>query len=76
MLALTTGHSKPSPKQNHVLVRTRAFAVNSTDIFPGNEERTTGIECVGMVEDAGGVKGLRVGQTVAVIDAAGGLWQE
>ncbi|KAI8918254.1 hypothetical protein DFJ77DRAFT_454948 [Powellomyces hirtus] len=75
-LSISTSHEQPTPKPNHVLVRVRAFAVNQQDLKPTDEDRATGCECVGVVEDCGDVNGLRVGATVAVIGAAGGVWRD
>ncbi|TPX68092.1 hypothetical protein SpCBS45565_g03326 [Spizellomyces sp. 'palustris'] len=76
-LTLSTDAVKPSPRPNHILVRVRAFAVNRQDLKIGPSVKDAGVECVGSVEDAGGVKGLRVGATVAVLSfGEGGLWKD
>jgi NADPH:quinone reductase-like Zn-dependent oxidoreductase len=77
---------RPEPGAGQVRVRVRASPVNPSDLLVVRGEygrlpqlpATPGFEGVGVVEAAGrGVLGrLRVGKRVAVLNAAGGNWQE
>lgn len=60
-LVYTTTHPTPAPKAGHVLIRVKAYGLNRSELltrqglspsiqFP----RVLGIECVGVVKDAGG----------------------
>ncbi|KDQ24474.1 hypothetical protein PLEOSDRAFT_1094309 [Pleurotus ostreatus PC15] len=60
-LVYNVSHPAPAPKQGHVLIRVKAFGLNRSELFtrqghsPGiTFPRVLGIECVGLVEDAGG----------------------
>ncbi len=60
-LVYNASYPAPAPKQGHVLIRVKAFGLNRSELFtrqghsPGiTFPRVLGIECVGLVEDAGG----------------------
>ncbi|KAJ7661657.1 chaperonin 10-like protein [Mycena rosella] len=60
-LVYTTTHPTPQPKSGHVLIRVKAFGLNRSELYtrqglsPGLVfPRVLGIECVGVVKDAGG----------------------
>ena len=64
---------RPEPRAGWVRIRVRAFGLNRSELFtrqghsPGVRfPRVLGIECVGVVDDAGGT-GLPPGQTVAAL---------
>ncbi|KAL0954543.1 hypothetical protein HGRIS_003508 [Hohenbuehelia grisea] len=72
-LQYTTSHPAPEPKPGHVLIRVHAFGLNRSELFtrqghsPGiSFPRVLGIECVGVVKDAGGGQ-WKEGDTVAAI---------
>ncbi|KAJ7454688.1 chaperonin 10-like protein [Mycena latifolia] len=72
-LVYTTTHPMPQPKTGHVLLRVKAFGLNRSELFtrqghsPGIVfPRVLGIECVGVVKDAGGGK-WKEGDVVAAI---------
>ncbi|KAI9106031.1 hypothetical protein DFS34DRAFT_574907 [Phlyctochytrium arcticum] len=74
---VSTTAEKPAAQAKYVLVAVRAFAINRQDLIPGDKDKGVGLEAVGTVEDAGGVKGLRVGATVAVLGPVeDGLWKD
>ncbi|KAJ3298149.1 hypothetical protein HK104_011142 [Borealophlyctis nickersoniae] len=81
-LEYTATHPKPSPSPNHVLIRVHAFGVNRPDILARKGEdgskaklpRVLGVECVGVVEDDGGIEGIKVGSVVVAL--LGGLGRE
>ncbi|MBX2874372.1 MAG: zinc-binding dehydrogenase [Saprospiraceae bacterium] len=62
----------PSPKQGHILIEIKAFGINRSELYTRQGHsgdavtlpRVLGIECVGLVKDAGGTD-LREGQKVA-----------
>ncbi len=63
----------PKPRQGWTLIRIRAFGLNRSEWFTRNGDspsvkfpRVLGIECVGEVEDSGGL-GLEKGATVAAM---------
>ncbi|KAJ6489125.1 chaperonin 10-like protein [Mycena sanguinolenta] len=72
-LVYTTTHPMPQPKAGHVLIRIKGFGLNRSELFtrqglsPGlSFPRILGIECVGVVHDAGGGK-WKEGDVVAAI---------
>lgn len=71
-LVYTTDHPTPSPKAGHVLIRVKAYGLNRSELFtrqghsPGIQfPRVLGIECVGLVKDAGGGSLWKQGDVVA-----------
>jgi NADPH:quinone reductase-like Zn-dependent oxidoreductase len=72
-LVYTTSHPAPQPKAGHVLIRIKGFGLNRSELYtrqglsPGLVfPRVLGIECVGVVKDAGGGK-WKEGDVVAAI---------
>lgn len=72
-LVYTTTHPAPQPKSGHVLIRVKAFGLNRSELYtrqglsPGLVfPRVLGIECVGVVKDAGGGQ-WKEGDVVAAI---------
>ncbi|KAJ6489096.1 chaperonin 10-like protein [Mycena sanguinolenta] len=72
-LVYTTTHPMPQPKAGHVLIRIKGFGLNRSELFtrqglsPGlSFPRILGIECLGVVHDAGGGK-WKEGEVVAAI---------
>ncbi|KAJ6468363.1 chaperonin 10-like protein [Mycena sanguinolenta] len=72
-LVYTTTHPMPQPKAGHVLIRIKGFGLNRSELYtrqglsPGlSFPRILGIECVGVVQDAGGGK-WKEGDVVAAI---------
>ncbi|KAJ7841374.1 chaperonin 10-like protein [Mycena olivaceomarginata] len=72
-LVYTTTHPTPQPKAGYVLIRVKGFGLNRSELFtrqglsPGLVfPRVLGIECVGVVKDAGGGK-WKEGDVVAAI---------
>ncbi|KAJ7163936.1 chaperonin 10-like protein [Mycena crocata] len=72
-LVYTTTHPAPQPKAGHVLIRIKGFGLNRSELYtrqgqsPGlTFPRVLGIECVGVVKDAGGGK-WKEGDVVAAI---------
>ncbi|KAJ7220170.1 chaperonin 10-like protein [Mycena pura] len=60
-LVYSTAHPTPQPKTGHVLIRIKGFGLNRSELYtrqglsPGLVfPRILGIECVGVVQDAGG----------------------
>ncbi|KAJ7510478.1 hypothetical protein B0H11DRAFT_1900779 [Mycena galericulata] len=60
-LIYTTSHPAPQPKSGHVLIRIKAFGLNRSELYTRQGQspglvfpRVLGIECVGVVKDAGG----------------------
>ncbi|KAJ7088573.1 chaperonin 10-like protein [Mycena epipterygia] len=60
-LVYTTTHPAPQPKSGHVLIRVKAFGLNRAELYTRQGQspglvfpRVLGIECVGVVKDAGG----------------------
>ncbi|KAF7354897.1 PKS-ER domain-containing protein [Mycena sanguinolenta] len=79
-LVYTTAHPMPRPKPGHVLTRIKGFGLNRSELYtrqghsPGlSFPRILGIECVGVVQDAGGGK-WKEGDVVAAI--LGGMGRE
>ncbi|KAL6301399.1 GroES-like protein [Sparassis latifolia] len=73
-LVYTTTHPTPQPKAGHVLIRVKAYGLNRSELFtrqghsPGIQfPRVLGIECVGLVKDAGGGSHWKEGDVVAAI---------
>lgn len=73
-LVYTTNHPTPTPKAGHVLIRVKAYGLNRSELFtrqghsPGIQfPRVLGIECVGLVKDAGGASLWKEGDAVAAI---------
>ena len=71
-LVYTTDHPEPKPKEGHVLIRVKAYGLKSSELFtrqghsPGIQfPRVLGIECVGVVKDAGGGSKWKEGDVVA-----------
>ncbi|EPS95055.1 zinc-binding oxidoreductase [Fomitopsis schrenkii] len=71
-LVYTTDHPEPEPKEGHVLIRVKAYGLNRSELFtrqghsPGIQfPRVLGIECVGIVKDAGGGSKWKEGDVVA-----------
>lgn len=71
-LVYTTDHPEPKPKEGHVLIRVKAYGLNRSELFtrqghsPGIQfPRVLGIECVGIVKDAGGGSKWKEGDVVA-----------
>ncbi|KZT68392.1 GroES-like protein [Daedalea quercina L-15889] len=71
-LIYTTNHPDPSPKEGYVLIRVKAYGLNRSELFtrqghsPGIQfPRVLGIECVGIVKDAGGGSKWKEGDVVA-----------
>lgn len=63
----------PAPRAGWVRIRVKAFGLNRSELYTRQGHspsvqfpRVLGIECVGVVDDAGGT-GLAVGQTVAAL---------
>ncbi|KAJ7116481.1 chaperonin 10-like protein [Mycena epipterygia] len=72
-LVYTTTHPAPQPKSGHVLIRVKAFGLNRSELYTRQGQspglvfpRVLGIECVGVVKDAGGGK-WKEGDVVAAI---------
>ncbi|KAJ7510479.1 chaperonin 10-like protein [Mycena galericulata] len=72
-LVYTTTHPAPQPKSGHVLIRIKAFGLNRSELYTRQGQspglvfpRVLGIECVGVVKDAGGGK-WKEGDVVAAI---------
>ncbi|KAJ6466529.1 chaperonin 10-like protein [Mycena vitilis] len=72
-LVYTTTHPAPQPKAGHVLIRIKAFGLNRSELYTRQGQspglvfpRVLGIECVGVVKDAGGGK-WKEGDVVAAI---------
>ncbi|KAJ7760732.1 chaperonin 10-like protein [Mycena maculata] len=79
-LIYTTTHPAPQPKSGHVLIRIKAFGLNRSELYTRQGQspglvfpRVLGIECVGVVKDAGGGK-WKEGDVVAAI--MGGMGRE
>ncbi|KAF8207078.1 chaperonin 10-like protein [Mycena galopus ATCC 62051] len=79
-LVYTTTHPTPQPKAGHVLIRIKAFGLNRSELYTRQGQspglvfpRVLGIECVGIVKDAGGGK-WKEGDVVAAI--MGGMGRE
>ncbi|PCH44732.1 NADPH:quinone reductase [Wolfiporia cocos MD-104 SS10] len=80
-LVYTTTHPAPSPKAGHVLIRVKAYGLNRSELFtrqghsPGiTFPRVLGIECVGLVQDAGGSSMWKEGDVVAA--CVGGMGRQ
>ncbi|KDQ59328.1 hypothetical protein JAAARDRAFT_659794 [Jaapia argillacea MUCL 33604] len=72
-LLFESSYPAPTPKAGHVLIRVKAFGLNRSELFtrqgasPGIQfPRVLGIECVGVVQDAGGGK-WKEGDVVAAV---------
>ncbi|KAJ7746348.1 chaperonin 10-like protein [Mycena metata] len=72
-LVYTTTHPTPQPKAGHVLIRVKGFGLNRSELYTRQGQspglvfpRVLGIECVGVVKDAGGGK-WKEGDVVAAI---------
>ncbi|KAJ7760731.1 chaperonin 10-like protein [Mycena maculata] len=72
-LVYTTTHPAPQPKSGHVLIRIKAFGLNRSELYTRQGQspglvfpRVLGIECVGVVKNAGGGK-WKEGDVVAAI---------
>ncbi|KAK7032800.1 GroES-like protein [Favolaschia claudopus] len=72
-LVYTTNHPTPQPKTGHVLIRVKGFGLNRAELYTRQGQspglvfpRVLGIECVGIVKDAGGGK-WKEGDIVAAI---------
>jgi len=80
-LVYTTTHPTPAPKPGHVLIRVKAYGLNRSELFTrqGNSPipvpiqfpRILGIECVGLVKDAGGGSQWKEGDVV--VGCMGGM---
>jgi NADPH2:quinone reductase len=64
---------RPEPRAGWILIRVHAFGLNRSELYTRQGHspsvrfpRVLGIECVGVVDDAGGTE-LAVGQTVAAL---------
>jgi NADPH:quinone reductase-like Zn-dependent oxidoreductase len=64
---------RPEPRPGWIRIRVRAFGLNRSELFTRQGHsptvrfpRVLGIECVGVVDDAGGTD-LEIGQTVAAL---------
>jgi NADPH:quinone reductase-like Zn-dependent oxidoreductase len=64
---------RPEPRAGWVRIRVRAFGLNRSEMYTRQGHspsvqfpRVLGIECVGVVDDAGGTD-LPIGQTVAAL---------
>ncbi|KAJ7183214.1 chaperonin 10-like protein [Mycena filopes] len=73
-LVYTTTHPLPQPKPGHVLIRVKAFGLNRSELYTRQGQspglvfpRVLGIECVGVVKDAGGSGKWKEGDVVAAI---------
>ncbi|KAH9932231.1 GroES-like protein [Fomitopsis serialis] len=71
-LVYTTDHPEPASKEGHVLIRVKAYGLNRSELFtrqghsPGIQfPRVLGIECVGIVKNAGGGSKWKEGDVVA-----------
>ncbi|KAJ7208765.1 chaperonin 10-like protein [Mycena haematopus] len=79
-LVYTTTHPTPQPKAGHVLIRIKGFGLNRSELYTRQGQspglvfpRILGIECVGVVHDAGGGK-WKQGDVVAAI--VGGMGRQ
>ncbi|KAJ3040648.1 hypothetical protein HDV00_010673 [Rhizophlyctis rosea] len=81
IVELKTDYPKPLPQTGHILIKVKAFSINPFEIttlksppasikFP----RVWGCECVGIVEDNGGMENVRIGSVIAAI--CGGLGRD
>ncbi|KAJ3056567.1 hypothetical protein HK097_005964 [Rhizophlyctis rosea] len=81
VMELKPDYPKPSPAAGFILIRVKAFTVHPSDIGGLKTPPTTmkfprvwGSECVGIVEDNGGLENIRIGSVVAAL--LGGLGRE
>ncbi|KAJ7185290.1 chaperonin 10-like protein [Mycena filopes] len=83
-IVYTTTHPLPQPKPGHVLIRVKGFGLNRSELYTRQGQspglvfpRVLGIECVGLVKDAGGSGKWKEGDVVAAIAVSiGGMGRQ